>query len=206
ECGSRTFLPATQSQKDRLDPGGTQQSSSGRGHRRRRQQKRTASDGTRRDVLHDVEAGLRRRQRRTLAFPRHVFLFADRPRNLGIQSAGLARPCDERRPRTPDYVRHRRATLVRRNRKSLSQAAQQQTSSKSQKNKENRSMKRNQTHKMFLVAFTFAAALIAAGPAASQDPKQPYPMAPVEQYLMARDAEIASARSAAPDAISRDAS
>jgi len=36
-------------------------------------------------------------------------------------------------------------------------------------------MKRNQTHKMFLVAFTFAAALIAARPAAAQDPKQPYP-------------------------------
>jgi hypothetical protein len=68
-------------------------------------------------------------------------------------------------------------------------------------------MKRNQTHKMFLVAFTVAAALIAARPAAAQDPKQPYPvMGPVEQYLMDRDAEIALARSAAPDAISRDAS
>lgn len=67
-------------------------------------------------------------------------------------------------------------------------------------------MKRNQTHKMFLVAFTFAAALIAARPAAAQDPKQPYPtMAPVEQYLMDRDAEITLARSAAPDAISHDA-
>ena len=31
-------------------------------------------------------------------------------------------------------------------------------------------------------------------------------MAPVEQYLMGRDAEIALARSAAPDAISHDAS
>jgi len=68
-------------------------------------------------------------------------------------------------------------------------------------------MKQHQTHKMFLVAFTFAAALIAARPAAAQDPKQPYPtMAPVEQYLMDRDAEITLARSAAPDAISRDAS
>jgi len=68
-------------------------------------------------------------------------------------------------------------------------------------------MKRKQTHKMFLVAFTFAAALIAARPATAQDAKQPYPtMAPVEQYLMDRDAEIALARSAAPDAISRDAS
>jgi hypothetical protein len=68
-------------------------------------------------------------------------------------------------------------------------------------------MERNQANKMFLVAFTFAAALIAARPAAAQDPRQPYPtMAPVEQYLMDRDAEITLARSAAPDAISRDAS
>ena len=43
--------------------------------------------------------------------------------------------------------------------------------------------------------------------AAAQDAKEPYPaMAPVEQYLMDHDAEIALARSAAPDAISRDAS
>lgn len=41
----------------------------------------------------------------------------------------------------------------------------------------------------------------------AQDSKTPYPsMAPLEQYLMAdRNAEIAMARSAAPDAISRDA-
>src|SRR6202035_1195196 len=39
-----------------------------------------------------------------------------------------------------------------------------------------------------------------------QDAKGPYPsMAPLEQYLMDRDAEIALARSAAPEAISRDA-
>ena len=43
--------------------------------------------------------------------------------------------------------------------------------------------------------------------AMAQDAKQPYAtMAPVEQYLMDRDAEIALARSAAPDAISHDAS
>src|SRR5260370_38307491 len=48
---------------------------------------------------------------------------------------------------------------------------------------------------------------IAPRPAAAQDPKQPYPtMAPIEQYLMDRDAEIALARSAAPDAISHHAS
>ncbi|HXH38063.1 MAG TPA: hypothetical protein VNN08_05520 [Thermoanaerobaculia bacterium] len=43
-------------------------------------------------------------------------------------------------------------------------------------------------------------------PAQAQDPKTPYPnMAPLEQYLMERKAEIALARSAAPDSISRDA-
>jgi hypothetical protein len=43
--------------------------------------------------------------------------------------------------------------------------------------------------------------------AMAQDAKTPYPnMAPVEQYLMAdRDSEIALARSAAPESISRDA-
>jgi hypothetical protein len=50
------------------------------------------------------------------------------------------------------------------------------------------------------------AALIASRALVAQDAQQPYPsMAPVEQYLMARDAEIALARSAAPDAISHDA-
>ena len=40
----------------------------------------------------------------------------------------------------------------------------------------------------------------------AQDAKTPYPsMAPLEQYLMARDAEIALARSAAPESISKDA-
>ncbi len=42
--------------------------------------------------------------------------------------------------------------------------------------------------------------------AQGQEAKGPYPnMAPLEQYLMDRDAEIAMARSAAPEAISRDA-
>ena len=41
----------------------------------------------------------------------------------------------------------------------------------------------------------------------AQEATTPYPkMAPVEQYLMDRDAEISLARSAAPDAISHDAS
>ena len=58
-----------------------------------------------------------------------------------------------------------------------------------------------------ILAFVLVAALIAPQPAAAQDPKEPYPtMAPVEQYLMDRDAEIALARSAAPDAISHEAS
>jgi hypothetical protein len=58
-----------------------------------------------------------------------------------------------------------------------------------------------------MLAFVLVAALIATWPVAAQDPKEPYPtMAPVEKYLMARDAEIALARSAAPDAISQDAS
>ncbi len=70
-------------------------------------------------------------------------------------------------------------------------------------------MTRNQIHSISLSAVVLIAALIAAGslPVAAQDPGQPYPtMAPVEQYLMDRDAEVALARSAAPDAISHDAS
>ena len=68
-------------------------------------------------------------------------------------------------------------------------------------------MTRNQIHTIFVTAFVIVVALIATRPAAAQEPKEPYPtMAPVEQYLMDRDAEITLARSAAPDAISRDAS
>lgn len=68
-------------------------------------------------------------------------------------------------------------------------------------------MTRNQIHSSFLSALVLVASLIATQPAAAQDPKEPYPtMAPVEQYLMDSDAEITLARSAAPDAISRDAS
>ena len=68
-------------------------------------------------------------------------------------------------------------------------------------------MTRHQIHSILLSAFALAAALGAPNPAPAQGAKQPYPtMAPLEQYLMDRDAEIALARSAAPDAISRDAS
>ncbi len=55
--------------------------------------------------------------------------------------------------------------------------------------------------------FTLLAALISIEPAYAQESKSAYPnMAPLDQYLMAdRDAEIALARSAAPDSISGDA-
>lgn len=59
---------------------------------------------------------------------------------------------------------------------------------------------------MTLRTLTLAALLIASRALTAQDAQQPYPsMAPVDQYLMDRDAEIALARSAAPDAISHDA-
>jgi hypothetical protein len=52
--------------------------------------------------------------------------------------------------------------------------------------------------------FVFAALPLTQ--AQDRDTKTPYPsMAPLDQYLMDRDAEIALARSAAPEAISRDA-
>jgi len=65
---------------------------------------------------------------------------------------------------------------------------------------------RIQVPSILLSAFALAAALIASRPAAAQGAKQPYSiMAPLEQYLMDRDAEIALARSAAPESISREA-
>ena len=67
-------------------------------------------------------------------------------------------------------------------------------------------MTRNQKRITLLSGFALVAALIASRPVAAQDAKQPYPnMAPIEKYLMDRDAEIALARSASPDSISRDA-
>jgi hypothetical protein len=58
-----------------------------------------------------------------------------------------------------------------------------------------------------LVAFTLMVALGAAWPAQAPAAKDPYPtMAPLNQYLIAdRNTEIALARSAAPESISRDA-
>ena len=67
-------------------------------------------------------------------------------------------------------------------------------------------MKRNQIHSILLSAFAVLVTLIASQAAAGQDAKQAYTaMAPVEQYLMERTAEIALARTAAPESVSRDA-
>jgi hypothetical protein len=62
--------------------------------------------------------------------------------------------------------------------------------------------------KSFALLVVLATAhLGAANQAKAQGATTPYPtMAPIEQYLMDRDAEIALARSGAPDAISHDAS
>jgi hypothetical protein len=57
-----------------------------------------------------------------------------------------------------------------------------------------------------LASLTLVIMLAAGWPAQAQDSKAPYPnMAPLDQYLMERTAEIALARSAAPDSISHDA-
>jgi hypothetical protein len=57
-----------------------------------------------------------------------------------------------------------------------------------------------------LATFALALVLGGAGHAQAQEQKKPYPsMAPPDQYMMARQAEIALAQSAAPESISRDA-
>jgi hypothetical protein len=62
------------------------------------------------------------------------------------------------------------------------------------------------TRNILFGVFIIAAALIAFQPAAAQDAKPSYStMAPIEQYLMDRTAEIALARTAAPAAVSNDA-
>jgi hypothetical protein len=67
-------------------------------------------------------------------------------------------------------------------------------------------MKRNGLASTAFTTFVFMVALAAARPMQAQDAKSAYPnMAPVDQYLMERNAEIALARSAAPESISRDA-
>jgi hypothetical protein len=67
-------------------------------------------------------------------------------------------------------------------------------------------MDRNLTWPIALRSFALAVALGAAWQVKAQDAKAPYPSrAPIDQYLMERNAEIALARSAAPESISRDA-
>src|ERR1700685_2941071 len=67
-------------------------------------------------------------------------------------------------------------------------------------------MTRKPAKTIALGAFTLVVVLGAAWPAPARDAKTPYPsMAPIEQYRMDRSAEIALARSAAPQSISADA-
>ena len=67
-------------------------------------------------------------------------------------------------------------------------------------------MKRKALRTIALTSFAFVFMLAAEWPAQSQDAKAPYPsMAPLDQYLMERNSEIALARSAAPESISQDA-
>ena len=67
-------------------------------------------------------------------------------------------------------------------------------------------MQRRILRKIALRSFALIVVLGASWQAQAQDAKAPYPsMAPLDQYLMERDAEMALARSAAPESISRDA-
>jgi hypothetical protein len=67
-------------------------------------------------------------------------------------------------------------------------------------------MERKILRMIALSSFALVVVLGAAWQAQAQDAKAPYPsMAPLDQYLIERSAEIALARSAAPDSISQDA-
>jgi hypothetical protein len=68
-------------------------------------------------------------------------------------------------------------------------------------------MRKKKVHAIAIKSFALLVVLGTAYQARSQDATTPYPkMAPVEQYLMTdRGAEIALARSAAPESVSRDA-
>jgi hypothetical protein len=67
-------------------------------------------------------------------------------------------------------------------------------------------MKQQAVKTVALRSFTLVVLLCLASQAQTQDAKTQYPsMAPLDQYLMERDAEIALARSAAPESISHDA-
>jgi hypothetical protein len=67
-------------------------------------------------------------------------------------------------------------------------------------------MRKKEVGAIAIKSFALLVVLGTAYPAMAQDAPPPYPsMAPIEQYLMDRTAEIALARSAAPESISRDA-
>ena len=67
-------------------------------------------------------------------------------------------------------------------------------------------MRRNKVGAIAIKSLALLVGLGAAYQGRAQDAATPYPkMAPIEQYLMDRTAEIALARSAAPESISRDA-
>jgi hypothetical protein len=67
-------------------------------------------------------------------------------------------------------------------------------------------MRRNTLRTFAVRSFALVVVLGAAWKTHAQDIKAPYPsMAPLDQYLMERNAEIALARSAAPESISNDA-
>jgi hypothetical protein len=67
-------------------------------------------------------------------------------------------------------------------------------------------MKQKTLSKVALTSFALVVLLAGARRIEAQDAKAPYPsMAPLDQYLMERNAEITLARSAAPESISRDA-
>ncbi|HXJ12093.1 MAG TPA: hypothetical protein VNH19_07460 [Candidatus Limnocylindrales bacterium] len=71
-----------------------------------------------------------------------------------------------------------------------------------------RKLARNRKIVPMNASWTVALAIVlcVATQSRAQDPKTQYPsMAPIDQYLMDRNAEIALARSAAPESISRDA-
>src|SRR5499433_4616111 len=67
-------------------------------------------------------------------------------------------------------------------------------------------MNRKMVRTITFGTFALVAVLCASRPGRTADTKTPYPsMAPLDQYLMDRDAEIAMARSAAPPSIAKDA-
>ena len=67
-------------------------------------------------------------------------------------------------------------------------------------------MRENKTGAIIIKCFVLLVVLAMAHQAMAQDANTPYPkMAPIEQYLMDRAAEVTLARTAAPDSISRDA-